>query len=349
MRLDARLIAQRGGFWKAYGYKLRAPFRSYAERHTDNVTAFNESLNRNIDNINLSIRASRTRINQLKNIQNPTADQTALLNNEKLNLTFLMEELKLAKMNKNQFLTFSNIAKKSKIDNFVSKPSKAKSTIQGYRPDSRGNITIQGVKINPNSKQYNQFVNNMMKAQLQYEKGLQSLANSKASMMRAMSKNPEKYTTELQQYVGTPTDRGSLWNPRNWGQNAYSKAIGGHQETYRGKFLAYTLCGKSTRLPLVAAGAVNPTYGSPFMLTSDLNKEDTESYIQQADTAIESLTQLRDAMENAKSEEELAQAIAAYEQIFAAPQEDTTPQNTEQEAETAKTEQAPQKPSESEA
>ena len=204
----------------------------------------------------------------------------------------------------------SNIKSKADFDKLLTENSSTRmiDRMKGYSQDAAGNYKIGQGSIS--QAEYKTFMDSMLKTQKAYQKGINEIVNLKTASMRTLAKDPTMNATALNEYVPNATQSWSMWKPSTYGKNNYQIAIGGDNPGYGMRLMKATL--KRPELYAVAYGnqMIVPQYSTPFFFGQEFSKEEVKDQLAAIEENLTSYQEVEKAIDNAKTQEELAQLVA---------------------------------------
>lgn len=284
MKADKALIAaQTGGkttsFFKAYGSKIKKSYHSnsteatYNKKHQELKT----ELETKINEINTKLATEKN------------ASRRALLEQEKLMLEQNMQEI-------NSLGT--TIKTKSDYEKLLR--NNAATDNKGYA----SSLKREDFTTSISTKRLEQFNKSVKNFQNSYNKKLAELVKAKKQEMYSKAGKPDKYTSELNEYVPTRDVEKSLWKPSTWRQNEYQRAIGKTKSWNYGNMANLALTHPASSVPKGFA-VFDPIYTTPFGYGEEISSEQYDATLEDLDAQIKVYEELEKKINNCKSVEEL--------------------------------------------
>ncbi len=234
----------------------------------------------------------------------------------------LMEEKKFLNANLKEYNSIGTKVKTKENYDKLAKDNKAKSNMEhvrnGYTKDpATGEYKVRRSVVKESD--FLEFQQRILKQQQAMAKELQNVIKAKADMMRWRSNwfNQKKHDAEVAEYIGTATGKRKIYKPSTWLKTKNQLAIGGKNQSYACKTIG-TLFTTSALMPAKASsGWLNPIYSDPEFVTIAMLPEQVQEIIQTSQQFIEAYSQILNAMDSAKTEEEFNEALGAYNQLLA--------------------------------
>ena len=294
MLADKALIAAQSGgkvssFFKAWGNKIGS-----AAKNTENIE---EIYNSKYDNLKTSLERKMNEINS-KLLSEKNASKRALLQEEKSMLEINLKEV-----------------------NSLGNTIKTKADYDKLLKDNAGTFNKEYAGILENNlngtsiatKRLARFNKSVAKFQKSYSKKLAELVKTKNKEMYLKASKPERFTSELNEFVPTRNAGKLIWKPSSWGQNEYQRAIGLQTNTKFGSIAKTALTHPATTAPKAFA-IFDPIYSTPFGFGEDISSEQYEATLQSLDSQIKSYDELEKKIKDCKSVDELNALAKAIEQ-----------------------------------
>lgn len=310
MKADKVLIAaQTGGkttsFFKAYGNKVKKSYNSnsaeaaYNKKHQELKT----ELETKISEIEAKIAAERN------------ASRRALLEQERYMLKQNMEEF-------NSLGT--TIKTKSEYEKLLE--NNAATDNKGYASSLKSNDILTKTKsvdrLQHFDKVMEQFNKSVEQFQNSYNKKLAELVKAKKREMYSKAGKPDKYKSELNEYVPTRDVEKSVWKPSTWRQNAYQRAIGETRSVNYGNMVEIALTHPASTLPKGFA-VFDPIYTIPFGYGEEISSEQYDATLENLDAQIKIYEELEKKINNCKSVKELETLAKAIQNEIGTEQKET--------------------------
>ena len=278
MKADKLAVAN-SGFFKTWGDKIK---NSYNSNHTeDNYKKKHEELKTELE----------TKINEIntKLATEKNASRRALLEQEKLMLEQNMQE----------FNSLSTTIKTKSDYEKLLKNNAAKDN-KGYA----ASLKSEDFTTSISTKRLKQFNKSVKKFQNSYDKKLAKLVKAKKREMYRKAGKPDKYTSELNEYVPTRDVEKSLWKPGTWRQNEYQRAIGKTRNGNYGNIASLALTHPASSVPKGYA-VFDPIYTIPFGYGEEISSEQYDATLEDLDAQIKIYKELEEKINKCKSIEEL--------------------------------------------
>ena len=238
------------------------------------------------------------------------AELRVIPSSEKNKFALLREQKCILNQNRMELRKLSNIKSKADFDKLLTENSSTRmiDRMKGYSQDAAGNYKIGQGSIS--QAEYKTFMDSMLKTQKAYQKGINEIVNLKTASMRTLAKDPTMNATALNEYVPNATQSWSMWKPSTYGKNNYQIAIGGDNPGYGMRLMKATL--KRPELYAVAYGnqMIVPQYSTPFFFGQEFSKEEVKDQLAAIEENLTSYQEVEKAIDNAKTQEELAQLVA---------------------------------------
>lgn len=159
-------------------------------------------------------------------------------------------------------------------------------------------------------------------------KDFKELIELRECVMRVKAAKPDKYASELSDYIPSPNVEKRWWKPSTWRKNDYQLAIGGKNPGKYGELAGIALASPASPAPLTLAQWNReysvPLLGSPLV---EMTPEQTEAYLNQLEqekkqledalktlNGIEDVSQWNQLKAQAKAQQEAAEKAAAQQQ-----------------------------------
>ena len=159
-------------------------------------------------------------------------------------------------------------------------------------------------------------------------KDFKELIELRECVMRVKAAKPDKYASELSDYIPSPNVEKRWWKPSTWRKNDYQLAIGGKNPGKYGELAGIALTSPASPAPLTLAQWNReysvPLLGSPLV---EMTPEQTEAYLNQLEqekkqledalktlNGIEDVSQWNQLKAQAKAQQEAAEKAAAQQQ-----------------------------------
>ncbi len=238
------------------------------------------------------------------------AELRIIPSSEKNKIALLREQKCILNQNRKELRNLYNIKSKADFDKLLTENSSTKmiDRMKGYTQDAAGYYKIGQGSIS--QAEYKTFMDSMLKTQKAYQKGMNEIVNLKTASMRTLAKDPTMNATALNEYVPNATQTWSMWKPSTYGKNNYQIAIGGDNPGYGMRLMKATL--KRPELYTVAYvnQMIDPQYSTPFMFGQEFSKEEVKDQLAVLDENLTSYKEVEKAIDNAKTQEELAKIVA---------------------------------------
>ena len=245
-----------------------------------------------------------------KDMEAIDAELRIIPSSEKNKIALLREQKCILNQNRKELRNLYNIKSKADFDKLLTENSSTKmiDRMKGYIQDAAGNYKIGQGSIS--QAEYKIFMDSMLKTQKAYQKGMNEIVNLKIASMRTLAKDPTMNATALNEYVPNATQSWSMWKPSTYGKNKYQIAIGGDNPGYGMRLMKATL--KRPELYTVAYvnQMIDPQYSTPFMFGQEFSKEEVKDQLAVLDENLTSYKEVEKAIDNAKTQEELAKIVA---------------------------------------
>lgn len=181
-------------------------------------------------------------------------------------------------------------------------------------------------------KALQKFKNIKSKAELDvlketYSKDFKELIELRECVMRVKAAKPDKYASELSDYIPSPNVEKHWWKPATWRKNEYQLAIGGKNPGKYGELTRIALTSPASPTPLTLAQWQRefsvPLLGSAII---DMTPEQTEAYLnqleqekKQLEDALKTLNDIKDISQwnQLKAQAKAQQEAAALQQAAA--------------------------------
>ena len=316
VKVDAATVQLAGGgisgaskvWWQRVSNGIKN-FNNFKQKYDEKIKNMEAKIKKDMDAIDAELLAT------------PLSEQNkiALLNEQR----FLLNQNRLELRN------LGNVKSKADFDKLLTENSSTKviERMKGYTQDAAGNYEIYGRSISPS--EYKTFMDSMVKNQKAYQKGMNDIVELKAAVMRKLAKDPTMNASALNEYVPNATQTWSIWKPSTYRKNNYQIAIGGNSPGYGIRFMKATL--KRPELYAVAYGnqMIDPQYSTPFLFGQEFSKEEVKDQLAMMDNNLATYQEYEKAIDNAKTQEELAQIVA---QLSAQNEQEQTEETQNKEA-----------------
>ena len=296
MKAD-KVAVSADGFFKTWGNKMKNSCNN--NNAEDNYKKKHQELKTELET---KIREIDAKIAAEKN-----ASRRALLEQEKLMLEQNMQEFNSLG---------STIKTKSDYEKLLE--NNAATDNKGSASSLKGENFTTSIS----AKRLEQFNSSVKKFQNSYNKKLKELIKAKKREMYSKAGKPDKYATELNEYVPTRDVEKSLWKPSTWKQNEYQRAIGETRSVNYGNMVKIALTHPASTLPKGFA-VFDPIYTIPFGYGEEISSEQYDATLENLDAQIKIYEELEEKINNCKSVEELETLAKAIQNEIGTEQKET--------------------------
>lgn len=109
-------------------------------------------------------------------------------------------------------------------------------------------------------------------------KDVRKLIKYRENMMRTKAKTPDKYASELAEYIPSPNAKKCWYKPSTWRKNEYQLAIGGKNPSHYKELLGLTLTSQASTVPKVVGG-IERGYSGPMLMSAEYTSSEAKEVL----------------------------------------------------------------------